>query len=640
MSIVAINYYFLIGWIVGLKVIDWLKIKMSISLKLASSLIVGTSLITTIIFWQSFLIKFKLENVLISITFMGLICLCGNLKNHWLKKLIYKIKKCKIKKHGDYLIVWLFWLGIFLLIWPKMLVIKEAGLYAGWINIWGDWAAHLSYVNSFALGDNFPPKMPILANHKFSYPFMADFLSAVMIKLGGNLIVVMLGGSLVLSMILVSILIEFGKNVYKTTKAGIILSWLFLLNGGIGFWWFIRQTYQVGLRSTIMDLPLEYTHLEKQANIEWINIITSQVVPQRGFLMGFPLAILAYLLLFNYLKQKKIRQLKLVGLILILLPLIHAHSFVVVSFVAGFVMLVELMGLQGNKLINCFFQWLWFWLFVLVLGGGQILYFYGPSLGKEEFIRWAPGWLARRDGSWWWLFWIKNLGLMFGLIILGIKRAKKELRLFSIPFWLLFLMANLWIFQPWEWDNTKLLVHWYLMASLLATGLIVNWLNKKNGKWKILVIGVIGISVFSGVLDIVRLTQFDKRKVLFFDNSKIKLANWVVENTDKKAVFLTAENHDHWVPCLTGRKVILGFSGWLWTYGLDYSQEQLEIKQIYAGNYQTIKLLIKNKVDYIVIGPEERDRFKNLNEGFFENNLKKIYELESRKIFQVRNLEN
>ena len=34
------------------------------------------------------------------------------------------------------------------------------GLYAGYVNIWGDWAAHLSFAGSFAYGHNFPPRVP------------------------------------------------------------------------------------------------------------------------------------------------------------------------------------------------------------------------------------------------------------------------------------------------------------------------------------------------------------------------------------------------------------------------------------------------------------------------------------------------
>src|SRR5256885_8560513 len=57
------------------------------------------------------------------------------------------------------------------------------GLYAGYGNIWGDWAAHLSFAGSFAYGHNFPPEFPIDPGHHLGYPFMIDFLAADLVPL-------------------------------------------------------------------------------------------------------------------------------------------------------------------------------------------------------------------------------------------------------------------------------------------------------------------------------------------------------------------------------------------------------------------------------------------------------------------------
>ena len=54
-------------------------------------------------------------------------------------------------------------------------VYTPTGLFAGYVNIWGDWAAHLSFAGSFAYGHNFPPEYPIDPGHQLGYPFMADF---------------------------------------------------------------------------------------------------------------------------------------------------------------------------------------------------------------------------------------------------------------------------------------------------------------------------------------------------------------------------------------------------------------------------------------------------------------------------------
>src|SRR5207247_874104 len=55
--------------------------------------------------------------------------------------------------------------------------------YAGYGNIWGDWAAHLTYAGSFAFGHNFPPEFPVDPGHHLGYPFMVDFLAADLVPL-------------------------------------------------------------------------------------------------------------------------------------------------------------------------------------------------------------------------------------------------------------------------------------------------------------------------------------------------------------------------------------------------------------------------------------------------------------------------
>ena len=66
-------------------------------------------------------------------------------------------------------------------------VYTPTGLYAGYVNIWGDWAAHLSFAGSFAYEHNFPPEYPIDPGHRLGYPFMIDFFAADLVPLGLSL---------------------------------------------------------------------------------------------------------------------------------------------------------------------------------------------------------------------------------------------------------------------------------------------------------------------------------------------------------------------------------------------------------------------------------------------------------------------
>src|SRR5256886_13994027 len=72
-------------------------------------------------------------------------------------------------------------------------------------------------------------------------------------------------------------------------------------------------------------------------------------------------------------------------------------------------------------------------------------------------------------------FWIKNTGLFIPLLLVALLSPlalRGRARLLIAPFSLVFLVANLVQFQPWDWDNSKLLVFWYL-ASAVAVGTLL-----------------------------------------------------------------------------------------------------------------------------------------------------------------------
>jgi len=71
------------------------------------------------------------------------------------------------------LVVFASWGMFFTYLWPQILFFNEKGLQAGWVGVWGDWAAHITYANLFALR---PPSMwltphPIHLNSDFTSLF-------------------------------------------------------------------------------------------------------------------------------------------------------------------------------------------------------------------------------------------------------------------------------------------------------------------------------------------------------------------------------------------------------------------------------------------------------------------------------------
>src|SRR5215472_11520123 len=61
---------------------------------------------------------------------------------------------------------------------------------------------------------------------------------------------------------------------------------------------------------------------------------------------------------------------------------------------------------------------------------------------------------------------------------------------------------------------------------------------------------------------------------------------------------------------LTGRRSLLGYPGWMWSRGLDYSERQADIQRIYAGAADAETLLRRYNVQYVLIGPAETSSLK------------------------------
>jgi uncharacterized membrane protein len=73
---------------------------------------------------------------------------------------------------------------------------------------------------------------------------------------------------------------------------------------------------------------------------------------------------------------------------------------------------------------------------------------------------------------------------------------------------------------------------------------------------------------------------------------------------------------------LTGRRTFLGYPGHVWSHGIDYAARESELKAIYAGSPAAAGLIEKEGIEYVVVGPLEREELRKdgvtVNEDFFK----------------------
>ena len=140
---------------------------------------------------------------------------------------------------------------IFIILWfffERAMIVTDQGIFTGGSQNLGDLPFHLGAIFSFTEGGNFPPQNPSFAGAKFTYPFLADFITACFMKFGAGVREAMLLQNATLGFSLVVLLEKFTFKLTNNKLAGKIAPLLLLFSGGLGFVWFFRDYWQGSCR--------------------------------------------------------------------------------------------------------------------------------------------------------------------------------------------------------------------------------------------------------------------------------------------------------------------------------------------------------------------------------------------------------
>ena len=545
---------------------------------------------------------------------------------------------------------WAFFIHFF----AQAYVLRSGYLWAGYLNIWADWAAHLSYAGSFAYADNLPPRFPILSGHRLDYPFLVDFFAAMLARLGLGLTGALIASSEVLALAFPGIAYFAGLRFTRSRGAAALGTGLFLLGGGWGFsyLWSDWRSYH-GSAPFLLHLPREYTLPFGHSpipDIQWLNPVLAYLVPQRDTLFGFAVVLIALALLFTATRPGGgSGEFVGAGLIMAATPLFSFYGY---AIVVGLAALWAVMY-PGRR-------WLWFFVPALVLGAPQEWWLvpstvlgilHHPLAGGPGFIRWEPFWLADADGAhlnpiW---FWLLNTGLFLPLLLVGqllglkgagLLRGFEDLvapgfQRFFAPLWLLFVIPNFVVLQPWDWDNTKWFVIWYLVGWFMVSSFLLRLARRLRPK--VVSAAVLGLVItslaLSGSTDLVRASNWNSSAYQFVDYGGLRVAHWARRHTNPHAIFLVAPDPNEPIAALSGRTVVLGYPGWLYSYGIDYYPRYLAVIEMLRGGGGAVRLLDRYRVGYVVIGSQELAL--GAKPAFFAAHGKLVYAADGYKVYRV-----
>ncbi|HEV7698898.1 MAG TPA: hypothetical protein VGO43_01580 [Pyrinomonadaceae bacterium] len=522
-----------------------------------------------------------------------------------------------------------FFLLLFFFYFGRVMWEAKDGIFTGGSQNLGDLPFHLGAIFSFTDGANFPPQNPSFAGAKFSYPFIADFLTAGFVRLGSNVADAIALQDMSWAMSLLIILERFTARLTGSKLAGKIAPLLLFFSGGIGFIWFLKHWWQGA--ATVSHLPHDYTINDE---FRWGNSMVVLFITQRSLLLGMPLAVAALNGIWKIFTKEPSESTEdgksayswpsyfvplVLGLLAGTLPLIHLHSLGVLFVVTAFCFAMR--PAQWK-------EWLIFGAGVAIVAVPELLWsISGTATETKNFIGFAWGWDKGDDYNIAY-FWFKNTGLTIPLIIAGIcllvsrrgNDAKKDgtwtrsdLLIFYIPFAFLFVICNIAKFAPWEWDNIKILIYW-LVGSLPLIAYFLAWLWAKKAVFRAVAATCFIGLIFAGALDVWR-TVSGQVSIRIFDADGVGIANEIKAKTPPNALFLNNPTYNTPV-ALSGRISLMRYPGHLSSHGIDYVSREEDVKKIYAGGGVADILLRKYNVDYVLIGPEERDKMR-ANEAFF-----------------------
>jgi hypothetical protein len=547
------------------------------------------------------------------------------------------------------------------LVFARAMFEKPEGIYTGVLNNYGDLPFHISVITRFAFGQNFPPEDPTFAGARFTYPFVTDFISAMFVRAGASLRDSLFIENYIVGVALVGVLHRFGQKLLRSRTAAIITPLLVILNGGLGWAMLVSDVNKTdgGVFHVLRNIPHSYTILPEVAQgWRWGNAVTSLLVPQRGFLLGIPLAVIVFtlwwtasqgdaevkskkvkgkkeeyrekklktaekarrdsegsttgsssLFTFSFLLLPSSRGMLAAAVVAGLLPLIHAHSFIVVMGMGACLALINWSRWRA---------WLIFLVLASIIAGPQLLWStHGSAVSTRAFIGWQFGWDNAHENFFW--FWFKNTGLFIPLLIAALlwKREdyliSRKLLFFFLPFTLCFIIPNMVKFAPWIWDNVKVLFYWWIVSAPLVALLLARlWAG--NAWNRGLAASLFIMLTLAGGLDVFALVT-RQGEYQEFDRDGVTFAELIKQKTSPGATILHAPIHNTPV-FLTGRRSLMGYPGHIWTHGIDSGQREADIRKIYSGSPDTANLLSKYGVDYVVIDPQEHSVMP-VNTSFF-----------------------
>jgi DNA-binding beta-propeller fold protein YncE len=223
---------------------------------------------------------------------------------------------------------------------------------------------------------------------------------------------------------------------------------------------------------------------------------------------------------------------------------------------------------------------------------------------------------------------LEFIGFIFGfkwlLILLAVIVGTALQRKLMLAISGLFVLTFFFQFSSELLANHKFLNVWLVIANLFVAFAIVFLWNLRILKTtifsRLLTIVLVFLITASGIIDLFPIHNETFGDIPFRDD---QLVNWVRENTDPRAIFLTRRVVNHPI-LMAGRKIFYGLPYYAWGIGYPTARRDALYKQLLESKNpdEVFRILKENNISYVVFDKPLRDGdgdlLKTSNEALFK----------------------
>lgn len=549
--------------------------------------------------------------------------------------LLHGLRMHRLPQDADRGAMWICLLPVFLitlyLLHTHILHPVDGALHTGQ-SCYGDLPMHLGFIEYIAQSGEFPPTYPLLGGeHRFGYPFLCETVSSVFRVLGADLRTAYLLPVVPAVLSVFGMFWQLARRVLNSAGKACLAFYLFFMSSGFGFVCFLGSTEKfLAIFTGFYTTPTNYT----VENIVWVNPIVDLMIPQRATLFGWSVLMPALYLLWRFCYEEQTRLWLPLALLVLPLPLLHTHSalaLVLLCLVSGFYTLLHRPHTRsvllpwGGLALLCGLAWL-----------AQMLpTVLAQSVDGQNMLRLHFNWVnGQGDGSlkdnYFW-FYIKNIGIVYLLLIPAWLHASQKQRWLYGGGLLIWALAEVIVFQPNTYDNNKLLYVWHMLGCLLVAQFLTDAAHRiSRMPWRVLTLSAVCfLAMFGSVLTVIREMLSDYQH---WSTDEIALADYVSENAASDALFLTSDRHTTPVFSLAGRRILCGSGSYVYYHGMDYSDEATAMRMLYE--FPDESLLDAWGIDYVVFDASISAEFA-ADESWYTARYPVWYENDSCRVYQV-----